>query len=519
VHQLTTRGSGSAVRRWRRLQLVALAAALVLMVVLVAGLGPRAIAAQTAGAGAGAAWLLVAYAAGTAIGALPWHALLPEGVRPGLRAAVESRFAASGANAILPLLGIGGEPVRLLWMRPSDRAAGVAAIVLDRLIYVAASAVFLLAAAIAALGLRALPSEYALGAGLGALVLLSIAAVATWLIGRHRIAGRLHRLIGRLRRRAPPDAPGFAGDVDRAIEQILARRGGIAAAVVLSVAARVVLGAELYAGFRVLGVPLSADVALVLAAVPVFLGLAGAIVPSQLGIQEGSLALVASLLGVPAGTAVAVALLQRIRQLITTAIGWALIAARRANPGWNGRCTSLGAKIMRARIVAFASTLLTALLLGPSLAHLLALPRKLALPPADYLTVQQIYRGWALVGVLIGAALIATAWLCIVVRTNRPVLRLALPALGAQILAQAIFWMFTYPANVATRGWTILPADWLELRAQWEWSHAAGAIANVIAVACLIGASIRVGATTPRRQRAPGASAPVRRAMPNNEPR
>lgn len=320
---------GSAVRRWRTLQLIALAAALVLMVVLVAGLGPRTIAARTAAAGAGALWLLVAYAAGTALGALPWHVLLPDDARPGLRAAIESRFAASGANAILPLFGFGGEPVRLLWTRPRDRAAGVAAIVIDRLIYVAASAVFLLAGAIAALGLT-LPSDYALGAAIGALALLSAALVAAWLIGRHRIAGRIHNLSRRLRRRAAPDASGFAGEVDRAVEQILARRGGIALALALSVAARVVLGAEIYAGFRALGVALPLDVALVLAAVPVFLGFAGAIVPSQLGIQEGSLALVASAIGLPASTAVAVVLLQRIRQLVTSAIAWAAIAWRRA---------------------------------------------------------------------------------------------------------------------------------------------------------------------------------------------
>lgn len=76
--------------------------------------------------------------------------------------------------------------------------------------------------------------------------------------------------------------------------------------------------------------PLSPAAALVFAAVPMLLAFAGAVVPSQLGIQEGSQALVARAIGIEPATAVAVVLLQRIRQLVTAALAWLLIATARA---------------------------------------------------------------------------------------------------------------------------------------------------------------------------------------------
>ena len=35
-----------------------------------------------------------------------------------------------------------------------------------------------------------------------------------------------------------------------------------------------------------------------------------------------------------------------------------------------------------------------------------------------------------------------------------------------------VFFIWTYPANVATQNWTVQPADWAELRRQWGYSHA-----------------------------------------------
>jgi hypothetical protein len=38
-----------------------------------------------------------------------------------------------------------------------------------------------------------------------------------------------------------------------------------------------------------------------------------------------------------------------------------------------------------------------------------------------------------------------------------------------------IFFAGTYPANVATQNWSVVPANWEALRTQWEYSHAVNA--------------------------------------------
>jgi hypothetical protein len=66
----------------------------------------------------------------------------------------------------------------------------------------------------------------------------------------------------------------------------------------------------------------------------------------------------------------------------------------------------------------FLSVLLTAVAMAAGLAHLFALPNKIDLPRADYLTVQQIYRGWALLGITVIGALVSTLVLTILVRES-----------------------------------------------------------------------------------------------------
>jgi membrane protease YdiL (CAAX protease family) len=141
---------------------------------------------------------------------------------------------------------------------------------------------------------------------------------------------------------------------------------------------------------------------------------------------------------------------------------------------------------MRLKAVRFISLLFTALTLGPGLAHLLELPNKIHLPREDYLTVQQIYRGWALLGIVVFGALISTLILTIMVRKKRRVFALTLTGLLCIVGAQVLFWVYTYPANQETNNWTQMPANWVEVRNRWEYSHAAGAVLDLVAMIALI---------------------------------
>jgi hypothetical protein len=100
--------------------------------------------------------------------------------------------------------------------------------------------------------------------------------------------------------------------------------------------------------------------------------------------------------------------------------------------------------------VRFLALLLTALALAPAMAHLLELPNKINLPRDAYLTVQQIYRGWALLGFIVAGALLANLMLMIMVRAERKAFVLTFITFLCIAGTQVLFWTFTYPANRAT---------------------------------------------------------------------
>lgn len=140
---------------------------------------------------------------------------------------------------------------------------------------------------------------------------------------------------------------------------------------------------------------------------------------------------------------------------------------------------------MRVNDVLFWCLLSTALTAAAGLAHLYALPNKLRLNWQDYLTVQQIYRGWALLGIVVIAAVILNLLLAIKLRDEGSVFLLALTAFLSTLASQVLFWLYTFPVNRMTKNWTVVPADWLRLRSQWEYSHAAGAILDLTALILL----------------------------------
>jgi hypothetical protein len=83
---------------------------------------------------------------------------------------------------------------------------------------------------------------------------------------------------------------------------------------------------------------------------------------------------------------------------------------------------------MSLKAIYFFSLLFAALALAPAMAHLLVLPNKINLSREDYLTVQQIYRGWALLGFVVAGALLSTLALTITVRQERKAFIFALIA-------------------------------------------------------------------------------------------
>jgi hypothetical protein len=128
------------------------------------------------------------------------------------------------------------------------------------------------------------------------------------------------------------------------------------------------------------------------------------------------------------------------------------------------------------RTIQFLTLILTALALVPGGAHFFAFPNKFALDADRYLIVQDIYRGWALFGIALFGALVANCLMAFLLRGTGWPFRFAILAAVMIALNLAIFFVWTYPANVATENWTQIPENWAELRTQWEYSHVANAV-------------------------------------------
>lgn len=111
-------------------------------------------------------------------------------------------------------------------------------------------------------------------------------------------------------------------------------------------------------------------------------------------------------------------------------------------------------------IIFFIALLSTALALGAALAHALELPNKINLPERQYFIIQQAYRGWNQLGYLLVIELISMLAIAGLSRHEPRVLWPTLAAIFCLLCAQAVFWTFTYPANVATDNWTAIPTDW-----------------------------------------------------------
>lgn len=154
-----------------------------------------------------------------------------------------------------------------------------------------------------------------------------------------------------------------------------------------------------------------------------------------------------------------------------------------------GRATA-SSSAMSLDPVRFLSVFLVALVNVPSGAHLFELLNKLRLTSIDYLVVQQIYRGWAWVGLLVLAALLSTLWLAIRVRKRPRAFLWALVAFFCLLGAQAIFWTVTFPVNQETSNWTVLSENWMSLRRRWEYSHALAAGLHLLALVSVLAAAL-----------------------------
>ncbi len=276
--------------------------------------------------GFGLLWMPLIYGVANVLMALPFHLFLPREKRPPVAGAICSRLTAAGLNAILPFAAL-GEASRLLWLNRTQWPEGIAAMVVDRMLFLVASALAVSAGAAALLFVPGAPSWLAAGGiSLATVVLVGVAVVGFLIVRRPPIAwarAMLARIRGKVAGVPAPEP------VDEALRKLLAGpKRQLWLALALHVTGRALITLEVYVACRLLGVSAGLPDVLVLTAVPLALSVLAAAVPSQIGVQEGAQAAVAAILGLGATAGVLVVLLQRARQILYLPITFVLLATR-----------------------------------------------------------------------------------------------------------------------------------------------------------------------------------------------
>jgi cytochrome bd-type quinol oxidase subunit 2 len=149
---------------------------------------------------------------------------------------------------------------------------------------------------------------------------------------------------------------------------------------------------------------------------------------------------------------------------------------------------------MKVKVLQFFTLMLVALSMGMALCHLLEMPVRLGYEPELWSRVTNVEVIYRLFGSPLGAALeggawvTAVAWAVLARKRSRAVFRLALAGAACMVLAQVAWWTFVFPVNQEMAGWApgALPADFAELRSQWEYTHAARAVLQIASLGLIV---------------------------------
>jgi hypothetical protein len=141
----------------------------------------------------------------------------------------------------------------------------------------------------------------------------------------------------------------------------------------------------------------------------------------------------------------------------------------------------------------FITIIFVALSMGMAFSHALELPAKMQYDATLYVKLQNtLYAAFGPpnIGPYIEVgAIVAAIVLLFLVRKHRPAFPLTLIATVCLLLAFPItFFLFIEPVNVVFRNATpaSVPVDWMRLREQWEYSHAARFVLQLMALSALL---------------------------------
>jgi hypothetical protein len=145
---------------------------------------------------------------------------------------------------------------------------------------------------------------------------------------------------------------------------------------------------------------------------------------------------------------------------------------------------------MLVKIWRLVTIMLTALSMGTALCHLLEMPAKITYEGALWLTLlQTLYPpAFGTIGAFFEVGAVVTAVMLAFLVRRRPAFVWTLLGALCLVVAHAAFWIWVAPVNATMSPLTpeTLSADWMRLRNQWEYTHAARAVLQIVALGALV---------------------------------
>ena len=248
-----------------------------------------------------------------------WAVLFDAAKRPGWGFLYLARWASESVNNLLPVAQIGGEVVRARLAAQAGTRTDYAAatVVIDFTLGLFALVIF------AVLGLALLilvggtgDQIIAIAIGIAIFAGLAVGFVLAQRAGLFRHAGNLGAWLARLTKRDHL-VPGLEGayQLDSTLDEIYGRYGRLAACSAFRLLSFVLGAAEVWLGLYFLGHPVGITEAIIIQSMTMAVRGAAFAIPGGLGAQEGGFLVIGAMLGLPAATMLAMALLKRVREI------------------------------------------------------------------------------------------------------------------------------------------------------------------------------------------------------------
>ena len=274
------------------------------------------------------------------VDALGWRQLFSRRTRPRFRDLALARWVAESVNTLFPVGQVGGHIIRARLVSRIDRSAGEAGgtVMVDFTIGLLTQALFTLLGLALLLGEAGLSRETS-GIFIGLVVAL-VVLCCFFLSQKAGLFGFVARKMGRLLKEERfTSLASSARDLDARINEIYGRRSQLLVCLLWRLLGWISKSGENWLFFYFSGARLTLAQAIVLESIATAFRSAAFVVPGGLGVQDGGLLLVGSLLGLAPQQLMALALAKRFRELAVGLPGLAWWA--RAEAGWHERNSTI----------------------------------------------------------------------------------------------------------------------------------------------------------------------------------